>query len=452
MNGTHREPGRTQAEGPANGNASCLEALARVAWSRLTEPGDRIAGMLIGRYGAPKALELAIDSRDPRTLHARIRSESDLELTPKVLAQALARWKPRYSVDAIRQDLRASIRNGASLLLPSDHAWPDGFADLGEHAPILLWVRGNPELLRTPSVAIVGARACTGYGSTVTAELTDAACNMGATVVSGAAYGIDAVAHRVALGNDGATVAVLAGGVDRPYPAAHTELLATIAQRGAVVSEMVPGAAPTRWRFLQRNRIIAALAAATLVTEAGVRSGSLNTAGHAAALGRELGAVPGPVTSSASAGCHALIRDYGAALITNAEELRILAGAPESGFARPERVGRGGPAPSRGGNQRSRSRASAEQGTEPVRRPGSGERAEPVASQEAGQSRGETALHRRLLDALPLRGARSEHEAARLAGVSNRDARVGYAELLILGHVARDETFAHEERRWKLRG
>ena len=167
------------------------------------------------------------------------------------------------------------------------------------------------------------------------AVLRDAAS--GAVIVSGGAYGIDGAAHRAALGVGGATVALLAGGVDRAYPQGHQQLLRTIAASGAVVSEVPCGTAPTKWRFLSRNRIIAALSDATVVIEAGWRSGSLNTAGHAAALGRPLGAVPGPVTSAASAGCHRLLREYDARCVTTAAEVRELWGdagsAPEGRIA-----------------------------------------------------------------------------------------------------------------------
>jgi DNA processing protein len=134
-------------------------------------------------------------------------------------------------------------------------------------------------------------------------------------------YGIDGAAHRAALTVGGGTIAVLAGGVDRPYPAGHRNLLARIAVDGVVVSEVPCGTAPTRWRFLARNRLIAALGQATVVVEAGWRSGSLNTAGHAATLGRPLGAVPGPVTSASSAGCHRLLREYDAVCVTSAAEV-----------------------------------------------------------------------------------------------------------------------------------
>jgi DNA processing protein len=147
----------------------------------------------------------------------------------------------------------------------------------------------------------------------------------GYSIVSGAAYGIDGMAHRAALASRGQTIALLAGGVDRFYPSGHDALLTRIAENGAVISELPCGSPPTKWRFLQRNRLIAASSLATIVLEAGWRSGSLNTAGHAAALGRPVGAVPGPVTSAASAGCHRLIREHGAVCVTNADEMAELA-------------------------------------------------------------------------------------------------------------------------------
>jgi DNA processing protein len=173
-------------------------------------------------------------------------------------------------------------------------------------------------------VSIVGARAATAYGESVAAELAGDLAAGGVAVISGGAYGIDGAAHRAALGAGGTTIAYLAGGVDRAYPVGHQQLFDRIRNGGAVLSEVPCGAAPTKWRFLQRNRLIAAAGAATVVVEAGWRSGSLNTAGHAAALGRPLGAVPGPVTSAASAGCHRLLREYDAVCVTSAQEVREL--------------------------------------------------------------------------------------------------------------------------------
>jgi DNA processing protein len=151
----------------------------------------------------------------------------------------------------------------------------------------------------------------------------------GFTIVSGGAYGIDGMAHRATLACGGLTVAVLAGGIDQLYPAGHDELLRRIIGAGVVVSEVSPGGAPTRWRFLQRNRLIAAMAGATVVIEAGYRSGSLNTATHARELDRPIGVVPGPITSGASAGCHRLLRTNPAAtLVTSVAEVTELLGEP----------------------------------------------------------------------------------------------------------------------------
>jgi DNA processing protein len=150
-------------------------------------------------------------------------------------------------------------------------------------------------------------------------------------VISGAAYGIDGAAHRAALATGGHTIALLAGGVERPYPAGHASLIERVAHAGAVASEVPCGSMPTKWRFLARNRLIAAMADATVVVEAGWRSGSLNTAAHAADLGRPLGAVPGAITSATSAGCHRLLREYGATCVTSASDVRELLGlAPET--------------------------------------------------------------------------------------------------------------------------
>src|SRR5690606_5565399 len=199
---------------------------------------------------------------------------------------------PRMRHQAVVEALTGAVEVGARLLLPGDPDWPHRLDDLEAHAPLVLWVRGDVSLLSTvDSIGIVGARAATGYGEHVTAELSGSLAADGTVVVSGGAYGVDGAAHRAALGVGGRTIALLAGGVDRPYPAGHRELFDRIIASGALVAETPCGTAPTKWRFLARNRLIAALGAATVVVEAGWRSGSLNTAGHAAALGRPLGAV-----------------------------------------------------------------------------------------------------------------------------------------------------------------
>ncbi|MFK4789220.1 DNA-processing protein DprA [Microbacterium sp. ZW T5_56] len=291
------------------------EADVRIAWSQVIEPGDADAGVLIGRHGARDAWELlrrgaaALTAAAPDGESGRWR-------------KAHARWAPRLAAVDVDQQRERAGRSGARLLVPGDPQWPAGLDDLQESGPLLLWVRGGADLLSTePSVAIVGARASTGYGEQITVEIAGDLATRGIGVVSGAAYGIDGAAHRAALACDGVTVAILAGGVDRVYPAGHAALIAEIARAGAVVSEVPLGSEPTKWRFLARNRLIAAITDATLVVEAGWRSGSLNTAGHAATLGRPLGAVPGPVTSAASSGCHRLLREYDAVCITGADDV-----------------------------------------------------------------------------------------------------------------------------------
>ncbi|HEX3260973.1 MAG TPA: DNA-processing protein DprA [Pseudonocardia sp.] len=188
--------------------------------------------------------------------------------------------------------------------------------------PIALWVRGSGALdeLCEQAAAIVGARAATSYGLHVAGELGAGLAAVGFTVVSGAAIGVDGAAHRGALAAGGASVAVLACGIDRSYPAAHEALLERIVATGLVVSEYPPGSVPARHRFLVRNRLIAGLSGGTVVVEAGLRSGAQRTAADARSLGRPVMAVPGPVTSGRSAGCHRMIRD-GAVLVTRVEEV-----------------------------------------------------------------------------------------------------------------------------------
>jgi DNA processing protein len=228
-----------------------------------------------------------------------------------------ARWRARLPGADPRRDLAVLRRLGGRLVVPGDSEWPEGLDLLGGRRPFCLWVRGPHDLAAACSraVAIVGARASTEYGDTTARELAFGCAERGVAVVSGAAYGIDAAAHAGALSGAGLTVAVLACGVDRPYPRGNGPLLDRIALDGLIVSEVPPGSSPTRNRFIHRNRLIAALASATVVVEAGWRSGASITAREAGGLGRSVGAVPGPVTSTASVGCHRLLRD-GAVCVT----------------------------------------------------------------------------------------------------------------------------------------
>lgn len=253
----------------------------------------------------------------------------------------------RRDVDRAADDLDRVARLGGRLVTVDDAEWPvlslAAFAgvDAGRNpnaiVPLALWVAGEIALcdVAERAAAVVGTRAATAYGEHVAADVTAGLCERDVAVISGGAYGIDGAAHRAALGVDGVTVAVLAAGVDVSYPAGHSALLHRIRGAGLLVSEYPPGLRPARHRFLARNRLVAALSGATVVVEAGLRSGAANTAAWARLLGRCVCAVPGPVTSSASAGCHALIR-AGAQLVTRADEVveivgRVgeLAGIPE---------------------------------------------------------------------------------------------------------------------------
>lgn len=377
--------------------------LAHIAWCRLAEPGDGVAGALISALGAGPALQLLVRGTNPKQLCA-VANEAGVPLAGKAAHEALGRWLPRLNRGETVADIERAAAAGMSVLFPGDSVWPTALDDLGDHRPSMLWVRGNVRHLSSIALGVVGARAATGYGSHVTAEIVDGVCAAGVTIVSGAAYGIDAVAHRTALAAETPTIAVVAGGADRPYPQAHSTLLERISGAGAVCSEMIPGAAPTRWRFLMRNRIIAALSQATLVTEAGLNSGSLNTSSHAAEIGRPLGAVPGPVTSAASAGCHRLIRDYAAVLVTNSRDALELLGLNDE-LA--------------------------------------------VFSDDESETR-DGAWERKVLDAIPLRGGRELSEIVRRAGLTAEQVRGVLAELELLQRVQRHDSPGDAPPKWSL--
>lgn len=322
---------------PAGDGVDARDVAAAAILGFVSEPGDGVLGRLVAALGAIQVAEDLLADRASAELAAEA-VERGAVVSVHEIAAGLQRWRPRLDHAAFARGLGQAVRVGAGILVPQDADWPDGMGDLDAHAPLTLWVRGRVAALdEAPSVALVGARAATAYGEHVAIEIAAGLVDRGFAVVSGGAYGIDGTAHRSALASGGTTVAFLAGGVDRFYPVGHEALLSRIAETGAVVSEMPCGAAPTRWRFLQRNRLIAAAAQATVVLEAGMRSGSLNTAGHAAALGRPLAAVPGPVTSPASAGCHRLLREFDAICVTDAAqvaELVLPAGAPAAPVAR----------------------------------------------------------------------------------------------------------------------
>ena len=243
--------------------------------------------------------------------------------TRAALGRALARWRVRLPKLPTDAGIADASRDGIRLVCPEDAEWPSALDQLGPARPYALWLRGNADLrfACSRSVSVVGSRAATSYGAHVAGEISADLGERGWAVVSGGAYGIDAAAHRGALAAEGVTIAVLACGVDYPYPAGHADLFAAICAQGLVVSEWPPGSRPARTRFLIRNRVIAALACGTVIVEAGERSGALNTARHAADLGKPLMAVPGPVTSAQSAGCHRILREWGATCVTCAADI-----------------------------------------------------------------------------------------------------------------------------------
>jgi len=301
-----------------------------------TAADDLRAWAYLSRVAEPPCPELA----------ALVRSVGPVEAAERVrrglVDEDLGRHtESRREIDQAANDLELLARRGGRLITPDSDEWPvlafAAFAALGGsfggreklrgEPPMVLWALGPARLDEAAmrAVALVGTRASTNYGEHVTADLAGGVAERGVAVVSGGAYGIDGAAHRAALECGGVTVAVLAAGLDVLYPAGHSALLHRIGQHGLLFTEYPPGVRPARYRFLTRNRLVAAVTGATVVVEAGLRSGAANTAAWARALGRVVGAVPGPVTSSASAGCHALLRN-GAELVTRAEDIVELVG------------------------------------------------------------------------------------------------------------------------------
>jgi DNA processing protein len=373
--------------------------LARVALACLVEPGSAEIHGLVAERGPVDALDAVVSG--------------------KVAGQVAGAVEARLTGGDARGLAEAALartdRLGARVVVPEDEEWPAQLADLSRisrpgglrvdrdtYAPVCLWVRGTPALAATleKAVSVVGARAATSYGNHVATELGYGLGNRGWAVVSGGAYGIDAAAHRGALGGGGVTAAVLACGVDRAYPVAHANLFERIVEEGLLISEWPPGADPHRHRFLIRNRVIAALGRGTVVVEASARSGARQTFGRAALLGRALMAVPGPVTSAMSVGCHQLLRYGGARPVTSYAEVL-------------EEVGRIGDdlAPVPWGPERRHDRLGPELS--------------------------------RILDGVPLRGVADAGQIAAAAGVPLRDALRALPALESAGHVvAKDGGYA----------
>ncbi|HEY5880836.1 MAG TPA: DNA-processing protein DprA [Nakamurella sp.] len=299
---------------------------------RACEPPSGALARFVGTQGPVAAWQAVLSRRAPRAVMSATAARVD-GVDPAVL------------VGRARADLAAAARVGARLIGPDDAEWPaavvSSFAGAVERGvrgagpPVALYVRGRPLAgLPDRAVTVVGSRASSPYGTRVAGELAYELARAGLAVVSGAAFGIDTAAHRSALqvvrssaaAQRAVTVAVLACGIDRAYPEANRGLLEVIARNGSVVSEYPPGTVPARHRFLVRNRLIAAFGAGTVVVEAGRRSGTLSTAAAAEQLGRSVMAVPGPVTSAMSVGCHLLLADRFAQLVTGADDVLAVLG------------------------------------------------------------------------------------------------------------------------------
>jgi DNA processing protein len=349
---------------------AAAERVARAALTCVAEPGDEVMGALLRTCSPAEIVAALTEGRMPRpapgdgggggtgtplpSVAAGGDSQAGALLAPVApggadegdrrtgiprLDRALRRWAARLGEVPPEHLLDAWRRDGIRLIIPGDAEWPGQLDVLGDARPWGLWVRGNADLryacLR--SVSVVGTRAATAYGAHVCTELASSLAERGWTVVSGGAYGIDGCAHRGALTAGGTTIAVLACGVDCVYPPGHYGLFRDIRELGATVSEWPPGRMPTRHGFLVRNRVIAALSRGTVVVEAALRSGALNTGRHAHDQGRPLMAIPGPVTSAQSAGCHEAIREWGAVCVTGAQDVMELLSFAEEGPVQQQR-------------------------------------------------------------------------------------------------------------------
>lgn len=298
-------------------------------WSLITEPGDTVAGLLRNFFGDIEALVLVVSGNSAGEIAKRLNVETtERHRIESALVNALEIWRRRTSQADVFNSLNKIKELGGRILTPKSQNWPSQLEDLGLGTPPALWVYGDGKVFTklAQSTAVIGSRAVSDYGLEVTDSIVDSLLELDQAIISGGAIGVDARAHERTLQLGGTTVAVMAGGLDRLYPASNSELFKNLKLSGALISEVPPGVMPTKWRFLQRNRLIAALTQATVVIEAGFRSGTVNTVGHANDLDRPVGAVPGLITSVSSAGCHELIKAGKAVLISTPRDLAELLG------------------------------------------------------------------------------------------------------------------------------
>ncbi|OKL46482.1 DNA protecting protein DprA [Boudabousia liubingyangii] len=290
--------------------------IGKLIWANLVEPPNPLVNRLLQRVSSSQALAVVFEQNGliPKNI-----TEIQNDLGAAQLNRLKNSLKSRIAAIDVKAQVQALESISAAFITSEDHSWPQLIDDLGEESPIGMWVRG--ELSSSLPIAIVGARACSRYAQRVAYDLAAELASAGATIVSGGAFGVDAAAHEGALSVGGRTIAFMAGGLDHFYPQALAGLQRQIIDgNGALLSEIPIGWRPARWRFLARNRLIAAFSAATVVVEASARSGALATARRALQLGRPVGAVPGPINSALSVGSNDLIKNH-AHLISSAEDI-----------------------------------------------------------------------------------------------------------------------------------
>jgi len=295
---------------------------ARVAWGLIAEPGDRYAGALINHEGPVDALQ-RVQAIQPSAMQAFFRRH-DLEDPAPV--SHFETWKRLAGGARATESLRLQHSLDIWMMTPDSPLWPAGLVDLGPYQPHTLWFQGDPSTFAAPSswLGVVGSRQSTPQGIRAAQAIVHQVAADQRGIISGGALGIDAAAHHTALEVKVPQIAVLAGGLDRLYPGVHRELFRRIKSSGVLVSEAPCTVPHQAHRFLHRNRLIAALSHAVVVVEAAWRSGAVNTARHAAALGRGLGVVPGRWEDEQSAGCFRSVRDASAIVLSEPGDVQLL--------------------------------------------------------------------------------------------------------------------------------
>jgi len=316
------------------------DAVAWLAFSHLCEPSDLLPNYLSQFVTPAELIERLIERASASDVAGLVGTvgvrdlEEDLGLPfGKIWSNATERWYPRLSKTSVIESLQWMLKNNASdtpksLVIRGGDDFPLGLEDLRAHQPFALWASGSVDLLELPAVSIVGTRQASGYGADVARDLAAVAAMHSLVTISGGAYGIDAIIHESALALDSPTIALMAGGLANLYPKNNLGVIQEIERRGLVLAELPPSVSPAKWRFLMRNRLIAALGQATVVVEAGRTSGALNTAGSAVGLGRVCAIVPGSVGSARSVGCHDFLNEHlgHVQILARAQDLPALVG------------------------------------------------------------------------------------------------------------------------------